>query len=272
MGPDDLQRKLAALHARFAQDVADLLEVELPGPTYARLKALFDAITDPDQQIANWVVSLYNVQEGLRAAYYHYRNVERLEREVSSVCLEAVRERPDDLPWTNMFLEAPRLTYEYQAFIFALRRSFDYLGSSLALALGCTRPRGFRRLPGPLKHASGENATAAVSITNLVGPIMEVYPEVFTNGSEQRYSLRDRIAHTESVQAGTFAILLRPGEPTRIEVTAGGEGLTFSEHFPGPSPGRLAASLLERLTRFEATLFELVALLPATSTARAQSG
>jgi hypothetical protein len=31
---------------------------------------LFDAIVDPNQLVADWIMSLYDVQEGLTAAYY----------------------------------------------------------------------------------------------------------------------------------------------------------------------------------------------------------
>ena len=253
------------LHARFADKVSEVIDVQLPPATYDRLKTLFDAIVDPNQLVADWIIRLYDVQEGLTAAYYHYRNIEHLEHDVTAICLSALQDHQSDLPPTTMNFGARRMTYEYQAFLFALSRSFDYLGKALTVALEC-RPAKFRQVPKQLKAATATNRAAAAAITSAIAPTMKAFPEVFSERG-QSFSQRDRTAHDRSVPAGTFTIVMHPGMSAHIELVGGGEELPFSPDIASPS-GRLPALLHERLVRFEETIFELVGHLPAVASAQ----
>jgi hypothetical protein len=55
---DALERQIAMLHGRFADTVSEVIDVQLPPATYDRLKTLFDAIVDPNQLVADWIMSL----------------------------------------------------------------------------------------------------------------------------------------------------------------------------------------------------------------------
>lgn len=255
------------LHRRLvAGGIPDLVEVELPSATYDRINNMINSVlTTP---VPGWIMSLFASQDGLSASYYHCRNVERIEHAVDDVARRIYADPPADMPETNMSFAARKLTYEYQAFIFALRRSFDYLAGALSLGFACPQATSFKDVPKKLKHATMQDRAAADAVSAKVGPIRKAFPEVF--GDQKGLSVRDQIAHRRSVPGGQFTLWFRPGQPVAVELSGGGEDLPLlGDHTQ--APGRLCAILLDRLVRFEDTFMDLAGHIPAIAAARTAS-
>lgn len=150
---------------------------------------------------------LSNVQEGLYSSLYHLTRVEQIE---SAMLAIAKRHAP------NLAMRkgsgagggnSRALNAEYQAFAFAIRRTLEYLAVAAA-AYFKTDCHSFRRLSAAVGSRGPENKSAALQaffITHLQS-ISDVIPEDKHNDR----SLRDRLAHWESVPAGSFSISRAP--------------------------------------------------------------
>jgi len=260
MDPNELHRRLVDA------GIQGLVEVVLPPKTYERINTMMNSVlTSP---VPAWMMSLYAAQDGLTAGYYHCRNVEQIEHAVDEVARRIYADAPPDMPTTTMSFAARRLTYEYQAFIFALRRSFDNLAGALTRGLDCDFVSSFPKVTGPLKNARPANKAAADAISQGCVAAMAAFPEVFD--PQKGRSIRDQIAHRTSVPGGQFSVSFRPGQPVAVELEGGGEQLPLLAD-PAQRPGRLSALLLNRLVRFEDTFMDLTAHIPAVAQARAAS-
>jgi hypothetical protein len=255
------------LHRRLvAAGIPDVVGVDLPQATYDRINNMINSVlTTP---VPGWIMSLFAAQDGLTAGYYHYRNVERIEHAVDDIARRIYADPPADMLETNMSFAARTLTYEYQAFIFALRRSFDYLAGALTLGFGCPQATSFKDVPKKLKHATTRDSAAAEAISAKVDLVRKAFSEVF--GDQKGLSVRDQIAHRRSVPGGQFTVWFRPGRPVAVELNGGGEDLPLlGDHTQ--APGRLCAILLDRLVHFEDTFIDLAERIPAIAAARAES-
>jgi hypothetical protein len=60
------------LHRRLVEaGIPKLVDVHLPPATYERINTMLNSgLNSP---VPGWLMSLYAVQEGLTAGYYHYR-------------------------------------------------------------------------------------------------------------------------------------------------------------------------------------------------------
>jgi hypothetical protein len=260
MDPNELHRRLVDA------SIPDLIDVLLPQKTYERINTMMNSVlTTP---VPDWMMSLYAAQDGLTAGYYHYRNVERVEHAVDEVARRIYADAPADMPATNMSFAARKLSYEYQAFVFALRRSFDYLAGGLTLGLGCTQASSFKDVPKKMAQPSAQDRDAADAISMAVPTVLTSFREIF--GTQKGQSLRDQIAHRSSVPGGQFTVSFRPGQQVAVELEGGGERLPFLAD-PAQAPGRLSAILLDRLVRFENVFMDLTAHLPAIAQARTAS-
>lgn len=256
------------IHRRLvASGIPALVEVELPPSTYQRVNDTINLVLK-GYPLPKWTLRLLDAQDGLTAGYYHCRRVETIEHGVDAIARQIYANPPADMPETNTSFSARQLTYEYQAFIFALRRSFDYLGAALTMALGCPRASGFKDVPKKLGHRDVSDRSAADAIAAKVPSLLASFPEVF--GTQKGHSTRDRIAHVLSVPGGQFTLWFRPGQPVAVELNGGGERLSLSGD-PSKAPGRLTAILVDRLVRFEDAFMNLTADLPAIAAARAAS-
>lgn len=250
--PHEIHRRLVAA------GIPDLVEVELPPATYDRINNLINSVLF--SPVPSWIMSLYDAQDGLTAGYYHCRNVERIEHAVDDVARRIYANPPAEMPETNATITARKLTYEYQAFILALRRSFDYLAGALTLGFGCEQASSFKDVPKKLKHATTQDRAAADALSAKIKPILMAFPEVF--GDQKGQSVRDQISHRRSVPGGQYTFWFRPGNPVAVELNGGGENLPLlGDHTQ--APGRLCAILLARLVRFEDTFMDLVGHIPA---------
>ena len=93
-----------------------------------------------------------DMQEGLAAAHYHLQNLEAIE---SGAHIHALHNLPNLLPKRGGSIiggSSLRLDFEYQAFIFALRRTLEYSAHSIA-AYFKTEVKGFRKLARTIGEA-----------------------------------------------------------------------------------------------------------------------
>ncbi len=93
-----------------------------------------------------------DVKHGLAAAHYHLQNLEAIE---SGVYSHAMGNIPKLLPEKSGSIaggSSLRLDFEYQAFIFALRRTLEYSAHSIA-AYFKTEVKGFRKLARTIGEA-----------------------------------------------------------------------------------------------------------------------
>jgi hypothetical protein len=144
--------------------------------------------------VPGWIMSLLASQDGLTACYYHCRNVEHIEHAVDDVARRIYADPPADMSETNMSFAARKLTYEYQAFIFALRRSFDYLAGALSLGFACPQATSFKDVPKKLKHATMQDRAAANAICAKVEPTRKAFRRSSVIRRVSAYATRSRTA------------------------------------------------------------------------------
>jgi hypothetical protein len=256
-------QRLLELHLRFAAPLEGLLAVHLPDEIDRRFRAFHDTLNagEPLSPAAKRTFDgAHHVREGLTAGVYHLRKVERIEREVMDTLAAAVGTEPWDGQSATMGLGARTLTFEYHAFVFALRATFDYLSKAL---IGYFRGRdcnSFRRLPNALNGAQPE--AVASRLQARVDQALSDFEDVL--GRDDERSTRDRIAHVQPLDAGQINVSWVPGRPPAIELVGGAEGLEPFRRELGNEP-RLTEILDERLTRFEPLVFELLGELPELS-------
>jgi hypothetical protein len=167
---------------------------------------------------------LANVHEGLAAAHYHADRVRQIEERIVGVVDQLDLERGQTISFPSRLL-----TFEYQAFVLALRRTLEYLAAATAAFFKLDQPR-IRHLADNL---GGRAPTEVGSeVAEYVRDVLRQLPRVLSEGEE--LSVRDRIVHTESVDAGTFNVLLNPASgELEIHLVGGGEEFAFAL---GPTP------------------------------------
>jgi hypothetical protein len=247
--PDAVQKTIEEIHGRFAGELDDLLSIHLPEGTDRRFRAFFDGLGLAERPIPDWVMSFYHVQEALMTAYYHRRNIERIERAAIEVLRRALGDESHQLPRANMSVGARTLSAEYQAYLLALRRAFEYLGGGLSALCGVPRDY-FPKLPRVLKAAEPAETTARLG--SLIRRTVNDFKDPF--------GLRNFLTHEGPVSAGQFHIDFEPGEPAAIKLVDTGGGLHELGSL-GPDEPRLGIALDRQLELAEDRIFEFIAEL-----------
>jgi hypothetical protein len=251
MQGDDLQQAIEEIHGRFAAQLDEVLAIHLPDATDRRFRRFFDELGLSERPIPNWVMSFYHVQEALMAAYYHRGNIARIEGSALNILRTALGEESHPLPPTNMAIGAFTLAAEYQAYLVAVRRAFEYLARGVARLFGVPPPGSFVKLPKALEKAG--SAEAAGRLSKLVQPVRDELKDAF--------SRRNILAHEEPVPAGQFQIVFSRGNRAEIALVETGEEVHHLNWF-GPDEPRLAAALGRQLAQVENRVFEFIAALP----------
>lgn len=153
---------------------------------------------------------LGHTQESLACAHYHAENLIELEAAVTSI-LRGVSPK-----FTTGGGNTRRITFEYQAFVLAVRRCLDHMTLAFAAYFQQTF-HSFRRIPKSLNRFSQDPVAAALIAAHArSAPDFEY---VLSDGV--RKSTRDRITHWESVDAGVLNIA-----PHGVFLAGGGEELS----------------------------------------------
>lgn len=198
---------------------------------------------------------LDNVQEGVGACHYHLQAIRAIESDLHSRALAELARL--NLPTTSNFGvgggNTRRLNYEYQAFLLATRRTLEYFAGSVAAFFKSDDP-GLRGLANSI--ARSEPVAERVRVIEkldrnsaLVESLLSQHP---------RITVRDRVAHWEPVQAGTFNLVCIPGSdpPLHLGLMGGGEELFALVPFDTDERTGLSDELAEVLERIEVLIFE----------------
>lgn len=206
----------------------------------------------------------YFVREGLTEALYHQGNIARIEQEVLDICGAGYGDGAHGLPEGNSSFGARTLAYEYHAYLYAVRATFDYLANVAYKYFGVSDSAHFRGLGKALTkragNQSGVNDTIGVATRGLVD-----FVDVF---GASGHAPRDTIAHTRPLTAGGFRLEWKPGEAPTLALVGGGENLDDA----GPRDTiRLAPLLAARLAAVEGYAFDIFATLPEFADAVTQA-
>jgi hypothetical protein len=163
---------------------------------------------------------LGHVQEGLAASYYHVANVDSIEREIINLASVTLGElkipRYSGVGGGN----TRRLDFEYQAFVFALRRSMEYFAVSVGTFF--KRPvHRIRALANSLEQA--EPLELSQRVQTRLNESLQSLSDLLPPADNER-AVRDQLAHWKAVAAGVFNISAGP-DGTFIGIAGGGENI-----------------------------------------------
>ena len=167
---------------------------------------------------------LDNVQEGVGACHYHLETIRAVEGELHSRARSEVARL--ELSATSNFAAAGgntrRLNYEYQAFLLATRRTLEYFAGSVAAFFKANDP-GLRSLSNSI--ATSQPPEERERVLRVLERNASLIEELLSQ--HPRITVRDRVAHWEPVQAGTFNLICIPdaNPPFQLGLMGGGEEL-----------------------------------------------
>lgn len=207
---------------------------------------------------------LTSVQEGLYASQYHLTRVESIEDAVVEI---AKRHAPSlDMPPGSGAGggNSRALNCEYQAFAFAIRRTLEYLAVATA-AFFKTECHSIRRLGGAIN--SREPADIRSRVQSALAEHLPLLRDILPDDKHSDRSLRDRLAHWESVPAGSFNVS-KTSWGYDIGVAGGGHELPPFRPRPSEaanSSGQMVAAsktlgpvLREQYERVERAVFDVL--------------
>lgn len=179
---------------------------------------------------------LSNAQSAFGASHYHMTRLVQIESDVeaalSKIDFQSVIPTGSavGVGGTN------RMDYEYHAFVFAARRSLDYLTLGLAAYFRETF-NSFRRLPKSIgQHRNEPVAVALLKVQARVAPRLGF---LLSDGADK--SIRDLIAHHRHVDVGTLNLTNKG-----LSFVGGGEKLNM------PQPEGLRLQIRDAITaRFD---------------------
>lgn len=248
----------------LASVLSDAADYRPPPSTWARLPELVHGILrDPPRQGVvrpaladhDWRAwrerlahSTGHVQEGLIAAYYHAERVKHFEDAVLAMC-DLHRDAFMRFRGTTGFRSRP-LAYEYQAFLFAERRTLEYVAVAAArffTGRECHRIKGLKAAIADAEPREPRERLEARLETEL--------PQFRLSAAGYR-DARDRLAHWEAVDAGAFNIVSH-GE--RLLVTFGRPGAAPGDLLAGTDFEGLSAELSAVAARLERFVFGVYA-------------
>ena len=185
---------------------------------------------------------LSDVRAGLAAAHYHRENLAKLEDAVTGILAESdFAARMGD---ATLALGATRkMDFEYQAFVLSCRRALDYLAGAVGSYFK-TESYSFRTLPKSLGRQLPHGVASALCAAHARH--VEGLSFIMAEG---RRSVRNRIAHNESVAAGVINLT------SKGFVLAGG-GEEMGMRRKGPS--RLQDVLAARLEQLHSCVADLI--------------
>lgn len=188
--------------------------ITVPEPNFiSKLRA------DPKREcwylaLANGILG--NVQGSYNCALYHQDRVAHIEHTLMQVLREHnIKELPQN--GCAAIGGTPVLDFEYQAYVLAFRRCLDQLAWALA-AFFKNKYSSFRTLPKFLERQKPKEV--ANKLINVHAKHVDNFEFVLSENGVK--SVRDRIAHYEFVQAGSFNVSIKG-----VVLVGGGENLNL---------------------------------------------
>jgi hypothetical protein len=178
----------------------------------------------------DWLNSFLNgrtyVEEGLAASYYHLNNVEIFEQKVVSLALKELPNIQTPHGFLVKVNRANKLNFEYQAFVFALRRTMEYLAVSVA-AFFKRNTHSIRDLSDSIRMAEPCDISDKIStkLETLLSGLSDILSG--TDG----WSLRDKIAHLKTANAW-LEIRYTPDGKNKINFVVDGLGTDIVSLIP----------------------------------------
>jgi hypothetical protein len=251
--------EMLRLHTQIAGSIHELVSVPLPTDIDADFRRLYDVLTPQtplESSAQRTFQRIDDIRQGLIAAIYHQRNVATLERTILQVCREAYQGGPPVSKPTTMAFGADRLTCEYHAFLFAMRRAFEYLNNAL-VAYFERESGSFRKLPRALNGAAPAEVAAVLAkkVEKALGDFEDVL------GRTDARAPRDRVAHRQPERPAEINMEFKPNGEVALMMVGGAEQLPLIVP-TGDSKPRLGDILEQRVRRFERLVFELLRELP----------
>lgn len=231
--PTEVERRFLAIWASLKADPKP--------PSLARLTVGGGARRDWYMPLVGFILG--DVQEGIACCYYHLSRIEEIERQISALSklLPEVRDILSNVGTAGGNTRA--LDFEYQAFVFALRRTLEYFANSVG-SFFKKQMRSFKDLRGDLADAMPEDFRERVvkSLDRAMGDLIK--SGLLSQGEEK--SVRDRLAHRNAVSAGAFHVSYTP-DSVLVGIFGGGEKLR---------PGTASATMLTEAVRLRLELAE----------------
>jgi hypothetical protein len=205
--------------------VWDVVGNDLPEDLGRRLMAELARLGDPaerTEETADRVERLLHVRDGLLAAHHHRDRIEVIEREIVRALRDAYPSGRE--PGGTASVRMPVVAHEYIAYLFAARRTLDYLALGVSACFG-------RKVYSIKDLAKGIADATPRKIANQVAAECDGLPERFVDlltEDKGRLSERDTAAHYAPIEPAYLLVVFFPDGRVGIELQDGGRG-----HLPG---------------------------------------
>lgn len=270
MDTQQVLQQLAERSRPFFTAMERIAGFELPATTKSKFLAVHAAVTRTPrlpvlasltvegESRRDWLkpfteAVLGHVQEGLAASYYHLTNVESIEREITTFASAAVGDLRIPMGSGIAGGNTRRLNFEYQAFVFAVRRTMEYFAVSVGSVFKREAHR-IRTLAASIEGAEPVELGKRVQLklNDSLQNLSDLLPP-----AESERSVRDQLAHWKAVDAGVFNISAGPNG-TFIGIAGGGENIRAWDSGAVVEPRRQKELAIE-LTRLSPVLQDQVA-------------
>jgi hypothetical protein len=256
--PPDAADFARELHERYAPGMGLLQRPVAYGPLERRLAGYMDPLDLGNvYPIPAWVLGINDVHHALRAARYRLAGIERVERQAEEIVNQAVTQVDRIQVPSNTSISLPDLTFEYEAYLFDVKRAFEYLIAVVAGAFDVEVPDHGSKLVKAVQDTPHGDYRGFVQLSVVaLTAARDALPDYFKHESR-----RNTAAHIQPVQAGNFQVFLDPGLPACIGLSVGGHSLPGCGGHSAPRI-RLADVLGTELRIAEDCVFAVLETLP----------
>ena len=217
--PDEFARRALNLYELTWPVVGN----DLPAGAHQRILGPLERLGDPrDRPEASIQRTrrIVNVFEGVLAAQYHRDNIERIELEL----VRRLRNAFPDGSWPeggSASLSLPVIDHEYIAYLFAARRTLDYLAQAVSVLFG-RHAHSIKNLASDLEYGTPGQLSSQAAVVSA--EVLTRFPELLTGPGAPK-SERDQAAHFSPVKPASLTVIFFPGGRVGIELHDMGPGL-----------------------------------------------
>ena len=200
---------------KFVEHIWPLIGNELPSEVHERILGPLDRLGDPEERAEESIRRarrIVDVHEGLLAAHYHRDNIERIEVELVRRLREVYPEgsAPEG---GGVSAVMPVVAHEYMAYLFAARRTLDYLAKAVSALFG-RWVHSIKDLAGDLEHGMPKDLAERASAISKTA--VERFPDLLTADGER--SDRDQAAHFKPIAPAFLSVVFFIGGRVGIEL------------------------------------------------------
>ena len=247
---DNAKDILAVTRFDLPQNIKTIFQIlesgtrwDTPLPEVIRLTQRGGARIEWRERLHTAIVN--DVQEGLAACYYHLSNIEAIECRIMGLRID----RPP-ISFTVDGGNTRQLTFEYQAFVFSLRRTMEYLAVSIG-AFFKRDAHSIRTIASIIRDSEPTEIRNSLVVT--LDSRLKDLGDVLPPNKGNKRSVRDRLAHWDAVSAGRIQVIVVQGKP-HISFSGGGEELSRGKLFEDV---RISPGLRNQVKRVESLIFDV---------------